>query len=167
MEDSIAILENGRLTYTNKYIYNTKGDLIEERMNQPQQSPLAIFKYKVVNGNRVEQRLINTPPTDTVEMMNPNTGEMEQVVTTFHNSVLYNEFYADKLNMPLNIHYGNTSADKHSKNLIKRTVQLSEKGDTMDIYSYRYTFDNKGRVLTIVEHTQTGTEYDSTSYSYY
>ena len=74
-------------------------------------------------------------------------------------NIYHFDFYYDKLNAE----HGNSN----SKNLVKTKVELSPKMDTTDIYFYRYTFDDKGKVITDVGINRNGMEYDSSFYTYY
>jgi hypothetical protein len=164
--DSTVYIQNGQIKYRHKYLYDKEGNLAEDRMYQPD-PPNSVFQYKLLDGNRVEERVTAFPLTDTVEMINPSTGELEKVVTFFYNYTLYHEFDTRKVNMPTSIHFGLNEIHRKSRNLTTKTVQVSTSGDTLEVYHYRYSFDNKGRILTVVQESRSGTEYDSTSYSYY
>jgi hypothetical protein len=171
--DSVAFKDAAYQTVANKYFYDDNGYLIEERI-YTDPAPNLFIKYKIINGNRVEERWTYSPSADTIMMPNPTTGEMEQVVRNYYNDIFHNEFFADKLNMPIDENFGYTNADsgytnpdKDSKNLKKKSVQLTEKGDTADVFFFRYVFDEKERVISRASISQSGNEYDSTAYTYY
>ncbi len=165
-EDSVVTKENGQTIMAQKYFYNVNDNLIEYRQYNPG-SPTMVEKYKVVDGNRVELRSNNIPSVDTGYRKNEETGEMEQVVTTYEGVFIHKEYYTDKLNFFRNEYRGYDRPDYESKNLEKGSVQLSPSGDTLEVYFFRYTFDTKGRVLTAAQISRSGTEYDSTAYTYY
>src|ERR1043165_3374315 len=60
LEESIVIRDATHVTYIHKYIYDSNGFVVEDRYYQ-QQPPDMVWKYKVVDGNRVEEHAINTP----------------------------------------------------------------------------------------------------------
>ena len=62
------------------------------------------------------------PPVDTTMMPDPKTGEMVQVIAKYYNDIFHNEFFTDKLNMPLNANFGYSNLDITSKNLIKKAA---------------------------------------------
>jgi len=154
------------VTFAHKYFYDDDSNLIEDR-NYPQEPPNLSFKYKIVNGNRVEEMVTNIPADDTVMMPDPTTGEMEKVFRHYDHIILHNEFYTDKPNMPTNENFGYVNREVGNKNLQKKSVQLSDKGDTVDIIYYKYIFDEKGRVISVAQISRSGQEYDSTAYTYY
>jgi hypothetical protein len=164
--DSFATKEGTQVTYAHKYIYDSNGYMIEDRQYTPQ-PPAIYFKYTWFNGNKIEETMTNIPAVDTVQMPNATTGEMDTVITTYDNVILHKEYYLDKPNFPRNENFGYTNPDIKSKNLEKKAVQLSDKGDTIDIYWFRYQFDNKGRVTSATQFARSGHEYDSTYYTYY
>lgn len=166
LEDSVEIRDATHVTYAHKYIYDKDGYVIEDRQYQAQ-PPNIIWKYKVVDGNRVELTATYFPSTDTVMMPNPTTGEMEEIVTQYFDMIIHKDYFLDKLNFPSIQNFGYTNKDINSKNLEKSSVQLSMKGDTQEVYFFRYIFDDKGRVTSAAQISRSGNEYDSTAYTYY
>jgi hypothetical protein len=167
--DSIVYKDDKLGTYINKYVYDKDGKLIENRQ-YPSQGPMLIMKYKLLNGNLTEEEWIHHPAFGTSYVPNEKTGKMDTIVTTYEDLIIHHEYYPDKANMPTSDDFGylfDTSPDRVSKNLRKRSVQLSPKGDTTDVFDFHYRFDDKGRVVSKVQISKTGTEWDSTGYSYY
>jgi len=167
-EDSTYIWRENQNTFAHKYTYDDKGYLIEDRQYTLQPPPVMISKYIVVDGNRVEERHgpLISPSIDTITMINPVTMKVDTVVQKYFDVIFHNEFFTDKLNMPANENFGYTNRDLHSKNLMKKQVELSDKGDTSDVSFFRYNFDDKGRVVSTAIISRIG-QYDSTSYTYY
>ncbi len=165
LEDSVVTKSDNQLSNAHKYLYDAAGNLIEDRDYNPS-FHLVISKYKVIDGNRTEETVINIPGTDTLIRSN-ETGEAEQVITKYEDVILHHEYFPDKLNVPRNEITGISKPDKESKNLHKKSVQLTGKGDTVDVFSFRYNYDSKGRVLAKIQEARSGEYYDSTSYTYY
>ncbi len=165
LEDSVVIINATHVTYTHKYIYDDKGFVIEDRQTSSEQASAMMWKYKVVDGNRVEEALL--PTIDTIMMVNPQTLKMDTIVQQNFGLRIHKEYFLDKLNFPTVQNYGSENKDINSKNLEKSSVQLSPKGDTEEVYFFRYIFDDKGRVTSAAQRTRSGNEYDSTSYTYY
>ena len=166
LEDSVIYKNATHVTFAHKYLYDGDGNLIEDR-NYPEQPPNLIIKYKIVDGNRVEEWITNLPSDDTVYMPNPQTGKMDTIVERYWDDVYHNEFYTDKPNMPTNENFGYLGRDNGNKNLEKKSVQLTLKGDTQDVFYFRYLFDDKGWVTSVAKASRSGEEYDSTAYTYY
>jgi hypothetical protein len=168
LPDSIVYKDSTNITMTHKYFYDKAGQLTEDIQRQGQfQSPNSVFKIKWLNGNKIEESIYNDPEVDTSQRVNPFTGATEQVVTKYENVFLRHEYFADKAKMPSAENLGYKNGDTFGKNLEKKTVQLSAKGDTLDIYTFHYQFDNKNRVISVVEVNKDGNDYDSTAYTYY
>lgn len=165
LEDSVVITNATYVTYTHKYIYDDKGFVIEDRQTSSEQASGMTWKYKVVDGNRVEERLL--PTIDTIMMVNPQTLKMDTIVQQNFGLLIHKEYFSDKLNFPTVQNYGSENKDINSKNLEKNSVQLSAKGDTEEVYFFRYIFDEKGRVTSAAQISRSGSEYDSTAYTYY
>ena len=165
LEDSVVITNAAHVTYTHKYIYDDKRFVIEDRQTSSDQASGMTWKYKVVDGNRVEETLL--PSVDTIVMVNPQTLKLDTIVQQSSGLRIHKEYFLDKLNFPTVQNYGYENKDINSKNLEKGAVQLSPKGDTEDVYHFRYVFDNKGRVISAAQISRSGNEYDSTAYTYY
>jgi hypothetical protein len=169
LADSVIYIDDKLGTYTHKYIYNDAGKVVEDR-NYPSKGPKAVWKYKLEGGNLVQEEMSHQPSFDTSYMPNPQTGKEEQVIMIFEDIIAHNEFYPDKTNMPTAENFGykyDTSPNRLSKNLKKMSVQLNTKGDTVDVFTFAYRFDDKGRVISVAQHSRSGEVYDSTAYTYY
>jgi hypothetical protein len=168
--DSIIYKDDVMGTYIHKYVYDDEGRLIEDRNYPSSSGPNHVWKFRFDNGNIVEEQMIHHPAFDTSEMLNPKTGKMEEVITTYEDFIAHNEYHTDKPNQPTRENFGyktDNSPERASKNLRKRMVQVSLKGDTTDIYDYHYHYDDKGRVIAKVQTSRSGGSYDSTAYTYY
>jgi hypothetical protein len=168
LKDSVVSKDSTHITMTHKYLYDSAGQLIGDIQWQSQfQSPNSVFKAKWLNGNKIENALYNDPQVDTVQRVNPVTGALEQVICKYENVFFHHEYFPDKAKMPSAENLGYKNGDTFGKNLEKKSVQLSAKGDTLDIYTFRYQFDDKNRVISAVEVNRDGNDYDSTAYTYY
>lgn len=165
--DSFIVQQGNRIPYIHKYVYNAAGDLIEDRQYADEPPKFSVSKFKVVKGNRIEESYDVIPDVVIEYVPNPETGKIDTFTTKYYRVTLHYDYYTDKLLMPSNANYGNDFPETRSRNLKKTMVQLSPKGDTEEVYLFNYAFDKKGRVVTEVETTRNGTEYDSVSYTYY
>ena len=87
-------------------------------------------QYEYKNGNMVKSTMTDTHKG--------SDGKSNSNV-----SVVGYEYYEDKPNTIGNINMGQKHLGKSSKNLVKRAYNLKSKHGT----SYKYTFDEKGRVV--------------------
>jgi len=153
--------------YAHKYIYDANGYMVEDRQYSNKLRLVAICKYKVVDGNTVEERNITIPSMDTSTRVNPETLKMDTVVTKYCDIITNTEFYTDKQYMPRNENFGSSAPDMLSKNLEKKRVQYTDMGDTIDVTFFHYTFDDKERVTSVKRLSHDNQEFDSTAYTYY
>ena len=93
----------------------------------------------------------------------------ETVTITITNKVysVYTDFYPDKVKTLTYENYGSAELGRGSRNIERRTIQISPDGDTLDVTSYKYTFDSKARVSGSISFNRDGELYDSTSIAYY
>lgn len=174
LTDSFFVGQNGRVTDARKFFYDAQDNKIKdctyEWNNVWKELRLSVtWTYNWKDSNLVSEVTDIPGSTDTIMMVNPVTLKMDTMIQHIDNqhATTYFEYFTDKLNTA----HGNTN----SKNLIRQSVEVSAKGDTTAVKNYRYTFDDKGRVLTEVfesapgykDGTTTELEYDSTAYSYY
>ena len=166
LEDSIESKDATHVINSQKYFYDNDGYVIEERQYSPGAST-TIWKYKVIDGNRVEEFAFHEPMFDTIQVRDPQTGEMIKGRTEYYGQVTHSDYFPDKPHFPMAKNFGYNHRDIQSKNLQRSSVQLSLSGDTQDVYFFRYTFDGKGRVSTATKVSRNGDSYDSTAYTYY
>ncbi len=153
-------------TFWNNFFYDKSGQLVK-KVQHSDQPPHAVFEEKWKEGNLIEKSTHFPFHTDTIVQMNATSGEKEQVILRYDDDFMHYEYFNDKLNMPDAENLGYKKSNDFSKNLLKITVQLSDKGDTLDIHNYFYRFDDKNRVISVVQINRKANEYDSTAYTYY
>ena len=174
--DSSITEENGKFTSAHKFIYDEHGNNIENR-NYEIYRPFdmlrlaVIFKSNFQDSNVVNETTQIIPAVDTIVQVNPKTLKLDTIIQRISGMQLtyYNEYYTDKLNT--------SHSNSNSKNLLKTRYEVSVPGDTNAINKYRYTFDDKGRVLTEVFESMPGSgfragittelEYDSVAHTYF
>lgn len=165
-EDSMTLKQGNEVLGAVKFIYNSKGYLIEERQYERGRQKF-IIRHTPVDGNSIRDSLIYTSAKDTQVYTNPSTGQPEAVVVNNENMIVHKEYNLDKQRVPSNINFGSKMKDRASYNLEKRDVVTNSKGDTINIVNYRFTFDEKGRVIAAAHDMRGGSEYDSVAYTYY
>lgn len=166
LEDSVETGTVEKGISTTKYIYNKQGKVVEERHYSPNRH-VEIHKYVLVDGNRVEDVISSVPSLDTIRVKDSETGQMVDKVIEQPDIIVRNEYFSDKVNFPTVINYGTKRQDVSSKNLEKKSVSLTMWGDTIDVDLFHYTFDSKGRVVSVVKTAERSKSYDSTAYTYY
>ncbi|MDB5283817.1 MAG: hypothetical protein JWO06_2892 [Bacteroidota bacterium] len=136
---------NGVVAVDNN-VYDGKGFLVQNRfyLNQVY---MGTTNWTIINDNK---------------KMYAFTDEKRKQVST-----IYYECYPDKANTIGNENMGMTFWGSSSKNLLKKSVSIGPKNDTLLVLQYQYRFDNKGRVSQKVSYKQSGTLEDSLSYNYY
>jgi hypothetical protein len=129
----------------------------------------AKFKYDE-NGYRVETKQFYNGVVVAKYTNNMAGGNISRYTYTDDKNiskvVLY-FYYPDKANTIGDNNLGMTYQGKDSKNLMKESIALDEKGDTASIMFYHYKFDNQGRVTHRVVRQKNGALQDSTGYTYY
>ncbi len=172
--DSSIDEKNGKVFSTHKFIYDQQGQKTEMKeytlggmRNQLRLDYTWKFNYK--DGKQIAENLKFAVMVDTIAMVNPQTLKTDTIIQRMDKPEIttYSDYFTDKPN--------STQVSGSSKNLVKRMVTVSTPKDTSGVNDFRYTFDDKGRVLTEVmesvpgykDGTSTELEYDSTAYTYY
>ena len=172
--DSSIVEKHGRITSTYKHFYDAQGRETEAReytlggmRNQLRLDFTWKLDYK--DSNIVAETLRFAVMVDTIVMVNPKMLKLDTVIQRMDRPEVtnYYDYLADKLNT--------THGFTNSRNLARRKVTVSGPNDTSQVNNMRYTFDEKGRVLTEVMESVPGyrdgasmqLEYDSSAYTYY
>ena len=90
------------------------------------------------------------------------TDETQQPVATV---TVFFDYYTDKVSSLTPENQGMKFRGVDSKNLMKKAVQVSPKGDSLGA-DFHYKFDDKGRVISQAIY-QRGMQADSNNYTYY
>jgi len=142
-----GVATDSKIILSKKFVYDSLGLLSEQRayINGRQWVTLS---YIVENGN-IRSCLSKNYLTDTVTAINPKTKQKETKVI----------HYSDELNKMDYSHETSNSLTmeamfgKYPKNLTSRKLTFYPPGASRDstITSYKYTFDEKGRVATLIK----------------
>jgi len=145
-KNGLAELEIGHAFDISQFEYNGNEFLIQQKTFI--HGELAgIWKWAIANDNIVSNTYVN------------NKGILQ-------NTILYT-YYPNSSNTISNKNMGMSFWGRGSKNLIKETISLSPKGDTLARLIYKYNFDATGSVATKVTYNKSGALTDSISYFYY
>jgi hypothetical protein len=166
--DSMIKKDSVQITSTKKFIYDAQSFAIEEREYIPNQ-PLTITRKTVGDGNIIMFTVMHVEPFAAQINHNRVTGKNDTVsiTTTGKDYTVYNEYFPDKEKTLAFGNYGSPEFGEGTRNIEKRTIQISPEGDTIDISLFRYGFDEKGRVNMCVTRNQAGDLLDSSYISYY
>lgn len=142
-------------TLVGKIIYDTQENALYYLSKKPNENNFDTLKNDYLNGN-----LSHSYSTD-------NAGEIVgDSLMSFGVNFFY-DYYFDKSNTIGWENEGKFFYGRSSKNLIKREVGITVKGDTIHDKFYSYVFDNKERVITQVVKYNNEMLSDTFHYTYY
>lgn len=137
---------NGKSQSRNKCKFDENGFMVEEKQYR-NDICIGTSINIILNGNKIAYTYLD---------------EKKAVLS----KVTYT-YYPDKLNTIGDENAGMLFHGHDSKNLMKQSIALDEKGDTTSIVFYSYKFDSQGRVIQKVLRQKNGALQDSTGYIYY
>lgn len=120
----------------------------------------ATTQKKTVNGQMVNNLKFVFTDGNQSQVSVLDTANTEQVKVYF-------TYYTDKPYSLRNENYGRKFLGNDSKNPIKSFVQIRVPNDTMRVFTFKYNYDDKGRVSSKVVSDKSGMVIDSTTVSYY
>jgi len=124
--------------------------------------------YEYNDDNQVV-KYTSITPSGTFEAVSTFVDGNKESITYLKNGVFQYTYkytyYTDKSNGIDDEYYGESFRGHGNKNLLKNWIAISKDGLIFNSYSYTYTFDDKGRVLTLNEiHSDQTNTY---TYAYY
>ncbi len=112
---------------------------------------------------------MNAEPYPARVTYNPVTKKNDTVsiTATGKEYTVYNEYFPDREKTMAFGNYGSAEFGEGTKNIEKRSIQISPEGDTIDVSNFKYNYDKRGRVTMCVTRNQAGDLMDSSYISYY
>ena len=137
-------------------------------MQNPMGSILTVNTHDAEGHNTLTQEYLGGQLKRTTTFVFKDGNEVSRVIsdeTMKPMATVYFDYYSDKLNSLAPENQGMKFRGTDSKNLMKKAVQVTSKGDSLDVV-FSYKFDDKGRVISQATY-QKGMQADSNNIVYY
>jgi hypothetical protein len=145
------------------------GYMDSSSMSSPMGSATTVNTHDAEGHTTVTKEYYGGTLRRTTESEFKEGNELKRVVsneTMTPLGTIYFEYFADKFNSMAPENQGMKFMGADSKNLMKKVVQVSAKGDTAASITFSYKFDDKGRVISKATYEK-GVQADSSNISYY